>query len=44
MKVGARQLSGRATETADGKFNINTERIRTTVVPLPSIEVQEEIV
>jgi type I restriction enzyme S subunit len=44
MQAGARQLSGRAIETADGKFNINTETIRTTVVPLPGIDEQETVV
>lgn len=44
MPAGARQLSGRAIETADGKFNINTETIRTVAMPVPPIDEQQQIV
>ncbi|MEX2165255.1 MAG: restriction endonuclease subunit S [Sulfuricaulis sp.] len=37
-------LSGRAIRTADGKFNINSGTLKRVLLPLPSLEEQEEIV
>lgn len=37
-------LSGRAIQTADGKFNINSGTLKRVLLPLPSIEEQTEIV
>jgi type I restriction enzyme S subunit len=41
---GIAQLSGRASNAADGKFNINTQTLRTILLPKPSIDVQNQIV
>jgi len=41
---GIRQLSGKASAAADGKFNINTQVLRSVILPRPSIEVQNLIV
>jgi type I restriction enzyme, S subunit len=40
---GKTYLSGRASNAADGKFNINTQTIRGVLVPLPQLEEQKEI-
>ncbi|HEY7348123.1 MAG TPA: restriction endonuclease subunit S [Ktedonobacterales bacterium] len=37
-------LSGKASNAADGKFNINTQTIKGVIVPLPTISEQQEIV
>lgn len=37
-------LSGRAIRTADGKFNINSGTLKRVLLPLPSLNEQEEIV
>jgi len=37
-------LSGRATEAADGKFNVNSQTLKSVVVPVPSPGVQQAIV
>ncbi len=42
--TGQGYLSGRASNAADGKFNINTQTIRTVLVPRPSLEEQHDIV
>ena len=42
--TGTSFLSGRAIRTADGKFNINSGTLKTMLVPVPTIEEQEEIV
>ena len=41
--LGTSQLSGRASNAADGKFNINTQTIRGVLIPRPSWEEQGEI-
>jgi type I restriction enzyme S subunit len=43
LPMGKRFLSGRALETADGKFNINMQTIGTMLVPVAPIPEQEEI-
>lgn len=40
---GQEYLSGRASNAADGKFNINTQTIKNALVPLPSLDEQWEI-
>lgn len=42
-ETGASFLSGQAARTADGKFNINSGTLKTTLVPVPAIEEQGEI-
>ena len=42
-EVGTSFLSGKAIRTADGKFNINSGTLKTMLVPVPSIDEQEEI-
>ncbi len=37
-------LSGRAIATADGKFNINSQTIKSVLLPFPSLQEQDEIV
>ena len=41
---GRAQLSGRAHNAADGKFNINTKTIDSVIVPLPTLKEQLSIV
>ncbi|WP_189524951.1 restriction endonuclease subunit S [Nostoc sp. 'Peltigera membranacea cyanobiont' 232] len=41
---GKSYLSGRASNAADGKFNINTQTIKAVLVPIPSIDEQHEII
>jgi len=41
--IGISFLSGKAIRTADGKFNINAGTLKTMLVPVPSIDEQEEI-
>lgn len=41
---GRSYLSGRATGAADGKFNINSQTIKTVGIPVPSINEQNKIV
>ena len=41
---GRSYLSGRASNAADGKFNINTQTIKSVLLPLPSSLEQREIV
>ena len=41
--VGTSFLSGKAIRTADGKFNINSGTLKSMLVPIPTIEEQEEI-
>lgn len=41
--AGRQQLGGRASNAADGKYNINTQTIRTTLTPLPPLDEQREI-
>lgn len=43
-ETGQKFLSGKASRTADGKFNINTGTIKSVLVPLPEISEQKEIV
>jgi len=42
--AGREFLSGQASGSADGKFNINTQTIRNVVLPLPEIAIQKKIV
>jgi type I restriction enzyme, S subunit len=42
-ETGRSFLSGKAIQTADGKFNINSGTIRNVIVPVPKIDEQEEI-
>ena len=42
-EIGTSFLSGKAIRTADGKFNINSGTLKTMLVPVPSIDEQEEI-
>ena len=42
-EIGASFLSGKAIRTADGKFNINSGTLKTMLVPVASIDEQEEI-
>jgi type I restriction enzyme S subunit len=42
--AGRRFLSGRASGAADGKFNINTQTLRSVMLPVPPIEMQRRIV
>jgi type I restriction enzyme S subunit len=42
-KAGRASFYGRASGAADGKFNINSHTIRSTLVPLPPLSVQREI-
>jgi type I restriction enzyme S subunit len=42
-EVGTSFLSGKSIRTADGKFNINSGTLKTMLVPVPTIEEQEEI-
>jgi type I restriction enzyme S subunit len=37
-------LSGRAIRTADGKFNINSGTLKRVLLPLPSLDEQQEII
>jgi type I restriction enzyme S subunit len=41
--AGRNQLSGRASGAADGKFNINSQTIRSLVLPVPSLSEQQQI-
>lgn len=41
---GKAYLSGRASNAADGKFNINTQTIRAVLIPQPQLEEQRELV
>jgi type I restriction enzyme, S subunit len=41
--TGRSFLSGRASNSADGKFNINTQTIKRVRLPRPSLEEQQEI-
>ena len=42
-EVGTSFLSGRSIRTADGKFNINSGTLKTMLVPVPTIDEQNEI-
>ena len=42
-ETGTSFLSEKAIRTADGKFNINSGTLKTMLVPVPSIDEQEEI-
>ena len=42
--TGRASFTGRASGAADGKFNINTQTIRLTILPLPPLPEQREIV
>ena len=42
-EVGTSFLSGKAIRTADGKFNINSGTLKTMLVPVPTIDEQEDI-
>jgi type I restriction enzyme S subunit len=42
--TGQSYLSGRASNAADGKYNINTQTIRSVVMPLPPLHEQRAIV
>jgi type I restriction enzyme S subunit len=42
--TGRASFTGRASGAADGKFNINTQTIRSTILPLPPLPEQREIV
>jgi type I restriction enzyme S subunit len=42
--AGTAFLSGRASNAADGKFNINTQTIKGVLMPLPALEEQQIIV
>jgi type I restriction enzyme S subunit len=42
-EMGRRQLAGRASRAADGKFNINSQTIKTMIVPVPSVDEQRAI-
>ena len=41
--TGQASFTGRASGAADGKFNINTQIIRSTILPLPPLSEQREI-
>ena len=41
--AGRASFTGRASGAADGKFNINTQTIRSTILPLPPLSEQREI-
>ncbi len=41
--AGRASFTGRASGAADGKFNINTQTIRSTILPLPPLPEQREI-
>ena len=41
---GSSYLAGHASNAADGKFNINTQTIKSVLVPQPSLDEQGEIV
>ena len=41
--TGRASFTGRASGAADGKFNINTQTIRSTILPLPPLPEQREI-
>ena len=41
--TGRASFTGRASGAADGKFNINTQTIRSTIIPLPPLPEQREI-
>ena len=41
---GKEMLSGRAINSADGKYNINTQTIREVMVPIPSLSEQRGII
>ena len=41
---GREFLSGQASGSADGKFNINTQTIKSVVLPLPDVVIQKKIV
>jgi type I restriction enzyme S subunit len=41
--TGRASFTGRASGAADGKFNINTQTIRSTILPLPPLSEQREI-
>ncbi len=40
---GQNQLPGRASGAADGKFNINTQTLRSVMLPVPPLHEQQEI-
>jgi len=42
--IGREFLSGQASGSADGKFNINTQTIKSVVLPLPDVTIQKRIV
>lgn len=42
--AGRNFLSGRASSASDGKFNINTQILKGVMIPLPSLDDQEQIV
>ena len=42
-EYGKNNLSGRASNAADGKFNINTQTIKAAILPKPPLKVQEQI-
>jgi type I restriction enzyme S subunit len=44
MPAGRANLSGRASGAADGKYNINTQILKSVMLPKPSLEEQAEIV
>ncbi|MEH2180546.1 restriction endonuclease subunit S [Nostoc sp.] len=41
---GKSYLSGRASNAADGKFNINTQIIKAVLVPIPPLDEQHEVI
>ena len=41
---GKSYLSGRASNAADGKFNINTQTIKSVLMPVPPLEEQQKII
>ncbi len=41
---GQAYLSGKASNAADGKFNINTHTIKSVLIPMPSLDEQTDIV
>ncbi|MCP1715467.1 type I restriction enzyme S subunit [Methanocalculus alkaliphilus] len=43
-ETGSSFLSGKASRTADGKFNINTGTLKGVIIPVPSLDEQREIV
>ncbi len=41
---GKKYLSERASSASDGKFNINTQTIKSVLIPKPDIDEQREII